>query len=67
MMEREREMSEMFCNPDKCLNCQYIGEGDSLCDITMEVVLSDWVPTENAMGPGCPYREKMKKGRQRKR
>lgn len=56
-------MSEMFCNPDKCPNCQYIGEGDSLCEITMEIVLSDWTPTEDAMGPGCPYRENRKRRR----
>ncbi len=45
----------MYCNPDTCPNCQYIGEGDSYCDVIGEVVLSDWVPTEHFMGPGCPY------------
>lgn len=60
-------MSEMFCNPDKCPNCQYIGEGDSLCEITMEIVLSDWTPTEDAMGPGCPYQSKRKRRRGRKK
>lgn len=50
----------MYCNPDVCPNCQYIGEGDSLCDVTGEIVLSDWVPTEKFMGPGCPYVKKAK-------
>lgn len=45
----------MCCNPDVCPNCQYIGEGDSWCDVTHEIVLSDWEPTEHFMGPGCPY------------
>ena len=45
----------MYCNPDVCPNCQYIGEGDSWCDQIQKIVLSDWVPTEDFMGPGCPY------------
>lgn len=57
----------MICNPDVCPHCQYIGDGDSMCEITMEIVLSDWVPTEDAMGPGCPYREKREKRRPRKK
>lgn len=45
----------MFCDPDKCPNCQYIGEGDSYCDAIGEIVLDDWTPTEYFMGNGCPY------------
>ena len=30
-----------------CDCCQYIGEGDFLCDKYMEIVVSDWTPTEN--------------------
>ena len=45
----------MFCNPDECPCCQYIGEGDSYCDEIGEIVLSDWEPTEHFMGEGCPY------------
>ena len=55
----------MVCDPDVCPNCQYIGEGDSWCDVTQEIVLADWEPTEHYMGPGCPYRipkKKRKKG-----
>ena len=46
----------MYCNPDVCPNCMYIGEGDSFCDVIQEIVLADWSPTEHYMGPGCPYR-----------
>lgn len=61
----------MYCNPDICPNCQYIGEGDSWCDETGEIVLEDWEPTEHFMGPGCPYttkerKKKCKKSRNRK-
>lgn len=57
----------MRCNPDVCPYCQCIGDGDSLCEITMEIVLSDWVPTEKFMGPECPYLKKRKKRRRRKK
>jgi hypothetical protein len=57
--------SSVYCNPDVCLNCQYIGEGDSICDITMEVVLSDWQPTESYMR-GCPFLKKRKKHKRKK-
>ena len=30
----------MYCNPDVCPYCQYIGEGDSWCEETGEIVLS---------------------------
>ena len=47
----------MYCNPDVCPYCQYIGEGDSWCDRIGEIVLSDWEHTDDFMGPGCPYGE----------
>lgn len=50
-----RNGPRIFCNPDICPYCQYIGDGDSLCDETNEIVLSDWVPTDSFMGTGCPY------------
>ena len=50
---------EMYSNPDVCPNCIYIGEGDSICDVTQEVVLEDWEPTDNFMGQGCPYIKKL--------
>ena len=47
-------MPEMFCNPDICPNCMYIGEGDSICDVTMNLVLDDWAPADGFM-ENCPY------------
>lgn len=54
-------MTEIYCNPDVCPCCQYIGKGDSWCDETGEIVLEDWTPTEHFMGPGCPYMRKERK------
>ena len=28
-----------YCNPDTCSECLYIGEGDSICEISHELVL----------------------------
>ena len=25
-----------------CANCMYIGEGDHLCDVNMELITDDW-------------------------
>lgn len=58
---------KITCNPDVCPNCQYIGDGDSLCDITQEIVLVDWEPTENYMGEGCPYRNSQRVKPRKKR
>lgn len=43
----DRSVSKKFCDPGVCDRCQYIGEGDFLCDKHMEIVVSDWTPTEN--------------------
>ena len=29
----------------ECANCQYIGAGDHICDVNMEIVADDWEPT----------------------
>ena len=57
----------MYCNPDVCPYCQYIGEGDSWCEETGEIVLSDSEPTDDFMGSGCPYLKKGGKKRGKKR
>ena len=31
-----------YCNPDTCSECLYIGEGDSICGISHELVLDNW-------------------------
>ena len=30
-----------------CNNCTYIAEGDHICDMDNEFVISDWEPTEH--------------------
>ena len=39
--------AKKFCDSGACDCCQYIGEGDFLCDKHMEIVVSDWAPTES--------------------
>lgn len=58
---------QIKCDPDLCPNCQYIGDGDSLCDVTAEIVLCDWEPTDAYMGEGCPYRKPIKVKPRKKR
>lgn len=29
---------------DTCDNCIYIGEGDFICDLVQDIVISDWIP-----------------------
>lgn len=57
----------MYCNPDVCPNCQYIGEGDSWCDVTGKIVLSDWEPTSDYMGAGCSYTARRRKRKHRRK
>lgn len=40
-------MDIKVCDPGVCSCCQYLGEGDFLCDKHMEIVIADWIPTEN--------------------
>ena len=47
------------CNPDTCDNCEYIGEGDSVCTVTHNIVLADWVPTDDFLRD-CPYHQRSK-------
>lgn len=37
----------LICDPAVCDCCQYIGEGDFLCDKNMVLVVDEWEPTEN--------------------
>lgn len=45
--KKAHDRPKRFCDPGVCDCCQYIGEGDFLCDKHMEIVVSDWTPTEN--------------------
>lgn len=43
------ERKQRFCDPGACDCCQYIGDGDFLCDKHQTIVVSDWEPTEEYM------------------
>jgi hypothetical protein len=45
--KKSHDRPKRFCDPGVCDCCQYIGEGDFLCDKHMEIVVSDWEPTES--------------------
>ena len=47
--KEKHKKDEVFCDPGVCDNCQYICEGDFLCDEFEEIVISDWKPTANYM------------------
>lgn len=50
MIRKQKNKQMMNCRIcNNCAHCQYIGEGDSICDITYECVLEDWEPTDNFM------------------
>ncbi len=38
---------EKFCDPAVCDCCVYVREGYFLCYEYVEIVVADWVPTEN--------------------
>lgn len=37
----------LCCDPNVCACCQYIGDGDFVCDKYFELVVTDWEPTQN--------------------
>ena len=43
----KKKQSKIFCDPAVCDNCQYICEGDFICDKkpVPVMVISDWEPT----------------------
>ena len=43
---RPRSEKPRMCDPGMCDCCQYIGEGDFICD--KGLVVEDWQPNENA-------------------
>ena len=49
MPKRKREPKPMTerINCFNCSHCMYIGEGDYLCDVTQDVVISNWTPAED--------------------
>lgn len=57
MGKHKKKKPELICDPAVCDCCQYIGEGDFLCDKHMEIVMSDWTPTENYLMCGGDNRD----------
>ena len=47
----ENEKIEVKCTPESCECCQYIGDGDFICDELQELVVEDW--TQVGHSP-CP-------------
>lgn len=43
----KKRLRDKFCDPSKCEECVYIGDGDFLCTKYNEIVLSDWEPTDD--------------------
>lgn len=48
-MQRDPESELRFCDPGACHCCQYIGDGDFICDEHQTIVVSDWEPTKDYM------------------
>ncbi len=58
---RKTQKEKMYCNPDVCPHCEYVGDGDSFCDKIFEFVIEGWMPTCFFMSVGCPYRKAVRK------
>ena len=54
---RKRPMTkEVRC--DSCSHCIYVGEGGYICDLNNEIVIEDWIPTEEYYNcEGVSYNE----------
>ena len=47
--QNDPERKQRFCDPGACHCCQYIGDGDFICDEHQTTVVSDWEPTADYM------------------
>ena len=59
---RRQRVSEKprMCDPGMCDNCQYVGEGDFICDNAPEgpvLVVEDWEPNENYLR--CKHEQRL--------
>ena len=45
-VKNRKHLTDML-NCHNCENCTYIGEGDYMCGMSNEIVISDWQPTED--------------------
>ncbi len=41
---RDKRKKECDDQCDHCDHCLYIGEGDFICDIDNDIVISEWMP-----------------------
>ena len=48
-----------YCNPDTCSECLYIGEGDSSCGISHELVRDNWQSIPHTIPQECPFRQQL--------
>ena len=44
---RRAASKQRICEPSLCDHCQYIGDGDFICDEHSVIVIESWDPTEN--------------------
>lgn len=44
--KRKNKKKVVYNDCFNCANCQYIGEGDHICDVDMSIVVDEWTPTE---------------------
>ena len=56
--KKVKPKKERFCDPAVCYSCQYICEGDFICDRkpVPVMVVEDWVPTKEYLW--CQKRRK---------
>ena len=47
MKKKKRKHPELNKNCFNCNHCQYIGEGGYICDMNNDVVIEDWLLTED--------------------
>lgn len=50
-----------YCHPENCSECFYIGEGDSICQISHELVLGNWANVPHTIPKECPFRQQLTK------
>ena len=59
MIRKECLPNMKYCNPDTCSECLHIGEGDSICEISHELVLDNWQSVPHTIPQECPIRRQI--------
>lgn len=47
LSKRKRTIAENPRNCYNCNNCVYVGEGGYMCSMSNDIVIDDWIPTED--------------------